>query len=118
MGELSVTVVDVVVIAVVLVSAGFAMWRGLIAETFAIFEWVLGAIVAIRFAPVLKPMLAGVISSSALAWIAAFLGAFLIVFIPLSILSHRLSELVKASDIGPVDRALGLVFGIGRGLVI
>jgi len=118
MGEMPITVIDILVVAVVLISAIFALWRGLIAETFAIFEWVGGAYVALRFAPALQPMVAGLISPSWLAWIAAFVGTFLVVFIPLSILSHRLSELVKGSDIGPVDRALGLVFGVGRGLVI
>ena len=113
-----VTVVDMLVVLVVLVSAIFAMWRGLIAETFSIFEWVAGAYVALRFASTFQPLVAGIISPSWLAWIATFVGIFLIVFIPLSIFSHRLSEMVKRSEIGPVDRALGLVFGLGRGLVI
>jgi membrane protein required for colicin V production len=103
---------------VILVSAGFAMWRGLIQETFAIFEWVAGIYVALRFTPVFQPLLRGVISPPWLAYILVLVATFLIVFVPLSIFSHRLSEVVKKSEIGPVDRALGLVFGIGRGLVI
>jgi membrane protein required for colicin V production len=47
-----------------------------------------------------------------------FLGIFLIVLIPLSIISHRLSEVMKKSAAGPIDRTLGFVFGVGRGLVI
>jgi len=113
-----ITIIDIVVVAVVLLSAIFAMWRGLIQETFSIFEWVAGAYVALRFASTFQPLVAGIISPGWLAWIAAFVGTFLIVFIPLSIFSHRLSEIVKRSEIGPVDRALGLVFGLGRGLVI
>jgi len=115
---MGITVIDGVVVAVVLISAVLAMWRGLIQETFSIFEWVGGTYVALRFAPTFQPLVGGIISPPWLAWIAVFVGTFLIVFIPLSILSHRLSELVKSSEIGPVDRALGLVFGAGRGLVI
>ncbi len=118
MGDLSITVIDAVVIGVILLSAGFATWRGLIHETFAIFEWVAGIYVALRFTPVFQPLLRGVISPPWLAYILVLFGTFLIVFIPLSIFSHRLSDVVKKSEIGPVDRALGLVFGIGRGLVI
>jgi membrane protein required for colicin V production len=33
-------------------------------------------------------------------------------------MSHRVSEQVKKSEIGPIDRTLGFVFGVGRGLVI
>jgi membrane protein required for colicin V production len=118
MGNLSITVIDAVVIGVILLSAGFAMWRGLIHETFSIFEWVAGIYAALRFTPVFQPLLRGVISPPWLAYILVLFGTFLIVFIPLSIFSHRLSEVVKKSEIGPVDRALGLVFGLGRGLVI
>jgi len=118
MGGLSITVIDAVVVAVILISAVLAMWRGLIKETFSIFEWVGGAYVALRFASTFQPLVSGIVPTLWLAWIAAFVGTFLIVFIPLSILSHRLSALIKASEIGPVDRALGLVFGAGRGLII
>src|SRR4051812_26120910 len=108
MGELSVTTIDVVVIVVILVSAGFAMFRGLIHETFSILEWVAGLYVALRFTPVFQPLLNGVISPPWLERAAVFIGTFLLVFIPLSIMSHRLSEMVKKSEIGPVDRTLGL----------
>ena len=42
---------------------------------------------------------------------------FLAVFIPLAFVSHRFSETVKHSPIGPLDRAAGVAFGIVRGLV-
>lgn len=118
MSELPVTTIDLVVIAVILISAFVALWRGLVRETFSIFEWVASAYVALRLSPVFQPMLAGIVEPPLLAWIAAFVGTFVIVLVPLSILTHRFSEIVKRSEIGPVDRVLGFVFGIGRGLVI
>jgi membrane protein required for colicin V production len=118
MGEVSVTAIDVLVIAVLLISAGFAMWRGLVSETFTIIDWVAAAFVAIRFTPTFQPLLRGVISPNWLEYIVVFIGTFLLMFIPLSMLNHRLSEAVKKSEIGPVDRVLGFVFGMGRGLVI
>jgi len=118
MSGLPVTTIDLVVITVILISALLALWRGLVRETFSIFEWVASAYVALRLAPIFQPMLAGIVESPLLAWIAVFVATFLIVLIPLSILTHRFSEIVKRSEIGPVDRVLGFVFGIGRGLVI
>ena len=118
MSGLPVSTIDIVVIAIVLVSAIIALWRGLVRETFSIFEWVASAYVALRLAPVFQPMVAGLIGPPWLAWIAVFLGVFLIVLVPLSIMSHRFAEIVKRSEIGAIDRALGFVFGIGRGLVI
>ncbi len=118
MGEVSITAIDVLVVIVLLVSAGFAMWRGLVSETFTIVDWVLAAFIAVRFTPVLQPLLRDVISPDWLEYIVVFIGTFVLIFLPLSILNHRLSEAVKKSEIGPVDRALGFVFGLGRGLVI
>ena len=118
MSGLPVTTIDLIVIAIVLVSAVVALWRGLVRETFSIFEWVASAYAALRLAPVFQPMLAGIVEPPWLAWAAVSIGTFLIVLVPLSILTHRFAEIVKRSEIGAIDRALGFVFGIGRGLVI
>jgi membrane protein required for colicin V production len=118
MGDVSLTAVDVLVVVVILVSGGFALWRGLVSETFTIIDWVLAAFVALRLTPSFQPLLRDVISPSWLEYIVVFVGSFLLMFIPLSILNHRLSEMVQKSEIGPVDRVLGLIFGVGRGLVI
>jgi membrane protein required for colicin V production len=118
MGVLPVNTIDLIVIAIVGLSGLVALWRGLIRETFSIFEWVASAYAALRLAPVFQPMLADIVNPPWLAWISAFIATFFIVLVPLSMLTHRFAEAVKRSEIGPVDRALGLVFGVGRGLVI
>src|SRR5256714_9018597 len=118
MGQLSITAIDILVVVVILVSAGYAGFRGLVHETFAVLEWVAAAYVALRFTPLFRPLLHDYISPPWLEWIAVFAGTFLVVFIPLSILSHRLSEVVKKSEIGPIDRTFGLIYGAGRGLAI
>src|SRR3984957_16510140 len=42
----------------------------------------------------------------------------LAVFNPSSFMIYRFSESVKNSPIGPLDRALGIAFGVVRGLVV
>ena len=106
MSGLPVTTIDLIVIAVVLISALVALWRGLVRETFSIFEWVASAYAAIRLTPIFQPMLAGIVEPSWLAWIAVFVGTFLLVLVPLSIMTHRFAEVVKRSEIGAIDRAL------------
>jgi membrane protein required for colicin V production len=118
MQALSITWIDIAVVAVVVISAGFAFGRGLVTETFSIVEWVAAAYVALNFTPSFQPLLQGYISPPWLEYVAVFIGTFLLVLIPLSFLSHRLEEAIKRSEIGPVDRALGLIFGVGRGLAI
>jgi membrane protein required for colicin V production len=118
MGDVSITGIDLLVVAVILVSGAFAMWRGLVSETFTIIDWVLAGFVALRFTPTFQPLLREMISPPWLEYVVVFIGTFLLMFIPLSILNHRLAEMVKKSEIGPIDRVLGLVFGVFRGLVI
>jgi membrane protein required for colicin V production len=38
--------------------------------------------------------------------------------IPASFVSFRLSEIVRESSVGPLDRSLGFVFGLARGLLV
>ncbi len=118
MAQLSLTVVDGLVIGVVLISAAFAALRGLVRETFAILQWLAGGYVALRFTPEVQPLLKGAIPPPWLEWLLVFIGIFLIVFIPLALISRRVSDMVKHSDVGMVDRVLGLLFGVARGLVI
>lgn len=118
MAELSLTTADIVIMIVIAISAAFAMYRGLIHETFAILAWIVGGYAALRLTPRIEPLLHGVISPPWLEEVAVMIGIFLLIFIPLAILSGRLSAKVKSSMAGSVDRLLGLVFGVARGLAI
>jgi membrane protein required for colicin V production len=118
MSALSLTAIDIVVIVVILMSAVFAAARGLVHETFAILAWIVGAFIALRVTPFVQPLLNNMITPPWLEKGLVILGIFLLVFIPLTLISHWLSGKVKHSVAGPVDRLLGFVYGVGRGLVI
>lgn len=118
MGEVSVTVIDLLIAGVILVSAIYAALRGLMRETLSIFAWAAAAYVSLRFFPDFRPMLRESISPEWLADLTTFAGIFILVLVPLSYMSVRFSDTVKRTEIGPVDRSLGFVFGVGRGLVI
>ncbi|HEY0267527.1 MAG TPA: CvpA family protein [Rhizomicrobium sp.] len=116
--NLSVTFLDCLIVLVVLVSAGYAAWRGFLWETLTIFEWVAAAFACLYFGPYLVPMMRSMVAQPWLAAVLAYAVVFLAVFIPLAFISHRLSQGVKNSPIGPLDRAAGLAFGVVRGLVV
>lgn len=114
--NMSVTALDIVVVLLILLSAGYAAWRGFLSETLTIFDWAAAAFGCLYFGPYLVPMMQGLVATSWIATLLAYAVVFLIIFIPLSFLSHRLSESVKNSPIGPLDRAMGIAFGVVRGL--
>ena len=116
--NLSFNFVDFLIVLTIVASAGYAAWRGFLSETLSIFAWAAAAFATLYFGPWLVPLARGIINTAWLASLLAYAGVFLAVFIPLSFMSYRFSESVKNSPIGPLDRALGIAFGVVRGLVV
>ncbi|PZU85105.1 MAG: colicin V synthesis protein [Chelatococcus sp.] len=113
-----VTILDLVVIGVVLISALLAAVRGLTREVLAIASWVAAAAVAWVFHPQLLPMAKQYISNETVALIASIAALFLGTLIVVSLVTARVSDFVLDSRIGALDRTLGFVFGAARGLLL
>jgi membrane protein required for colicin V production len=109
--------IDLLVVAVVIASAVFAVYRGFVAETLSIFAWAAAAFATLYFAPAAAPLLSGSMSPVA-AQVVAYIAVFLVVLIPLSFVSARFADNVRSSSVGPLDRSLGAVFGVIRGLIL
>ncbi len=116
--NLSFTFVDMLVVGTILVSAGYAAWRGFVSETLSIVAWAAAAFATLWFGSAVIPLVKSVVSEPMLAAIVAYAVVFLLVLIPLQFLTYRFSQQVKSSTVGPLDRALGAAFGVLRGLAI
>src|SRR3981189_3258142 len=112
------TYFDYLIVLIVAVSAGYAAWRGFLWETLTIFAWVAASLGCLYFGPYIIPLTRSLVSPAWLASVLAYAPLFLAVSIPFACISHRFSESVKSSPIGPLDRAAGVGFGVVRGLVI
>lgn len=140
------SVFDIITVAVLLVSAGIAFFRGFIREVLTILGVVGGLAAAFFGGPLLAPLvrgwmgvksgagaaaakageqapeqaqaLFGVIPYTLVADALAYGGIFIVVVIVLSVVSHLLSGWAKAVGLGAVDRTLGVVFGLARGAVL
>jgi membrane protein required for colicin V production len=113
-----VTILDLVVVGVVLISALLAAVRGLTREVLAIASWVAAAAVAWVFHPQLLPLAKQYIPNETIALIASIAALFLVTLIVVSLVTARISDFVLDSRIGALDRTLGFVFGAGRGLLL
>ena len=117
-----VTILDLVVIGVVLISALLAAVRGFTREVLAIASWVAAAAVAWVFHPQLVPFIKQYIPASSaqdtIALVAAIAALFLGTLIVVSLITARISDFVLDSRIGALDRTLGFVFGAARGLLL
>jgi membrane protein required for colicin V production len=113
-----VTILDLVVIGVVLISALLAAVRGLTREVLAIASWAAAAVVAWIFHPQLMPLAQQYIPNKTVALVAVIAALFLGTLIIVSLITARISDFVLDSRIGALDRTLGFVFGAARGLLL
>lgn len=127
------TFVDIGVILVLLISAGVSFFRGFIREVLTIFGVAGGAFSALMFGQSLKPIVRGwygisegtdpgklfdLIPMTLAADVTAYAVIFLGVFILLQLISHFLAASAHALGLGPVDRTLGIFFGLARGVLL
>src|SRR5581483_10926563 len=114
----SLNAVDYGILLVILASAVYAAWRGFLAETLAILAWIAAAFATLYFGPWAGPVLGKWIATQWLASLLGYVLVFLVVFAPLSFLSHRFSDSVRKSAAGSLDRVMGFLFGLARGVVV
>lgn len=113
-----ITLLDIGLIAVMLISGLLAMIRGFMREVLSIIAWVLAAIATLYAYGKLVPAATAYFNSELLAKAVVVGGVFLLTLLVVSIVTVRISDMVLDSRVGALDRTLGFLFGLGRGLVI
>jgi membrane protein required for colicin V production len=112
------TVLDVLVIVVVLISAILAMVRGFVREVLSVASWVAAAAAAYFFYKPLIPLVRPYIASETVATIVAAASIFFVALIVASYITMRISDFVIDSRVGALDRAFGFIFGAARGVLL
>ncbi|MEN3930606.1 CvpA family protein [Microvirga sp. W0021] len=113
-----ISVLDIVVIGVTLISAVLAAVRGFSREVLGIAAWVIAAAAAWFLFPAILPFTKQYVSHDTIALAITIAGIFIVTLLLMSLITVQISDLVLDSRIGAVDRTLGLVFGIVRGFLI
>jgi membrane protein required for colicin V production len=113
-----ITLLDVVLIAVMLISGLLAMIRGFMREVLSIAAWVLAAGATLYAYGKLLPAATAYFNSDLIAKATVIGGVFLVTLLLVSIVTVRISDMVLDSRVGALDRTLGFLFGLARGLII
>lgn len=111
-------ILDIAVAAIVLISGALALARGFVREVLSVGAWVGAAFATLYLFPFAQPVARTYITVELIADIAAGVALFVVTLIALSLISHALSRRIRESALGPVDRSLGLVFGLVRGAAV
>jgi membrane protein required for colicin V production len=112
------TAFDVGVGVLVLISAILATARGLTREVLSLATWAGSAAIAIYMWQYHPEIARGYIAEPIVADIATVVVTFIVALIVLHLLTMRIADFVVDSRVGPIDRTLGFVFGVLRGILI
>jgi len=113
-----ITWLDLILLLVMLVSGLLAMIRGFMREVLSIAAWGIAALVTLYSYGKLLPTVQQYFASNTVATAVTVVSIFLLTLLIVSILTIRVSDLVLDSRVGALDRTLGFLFGLGRGLLI
>jgi len=113
-----ITLLDVFLLLVMLVSGLLAMIRGFMREILSIGSWAVAAGTTLYAYPRLLPYAKQYFNNDIVAAVATVGGVFLVTLIVVSVITVRISDMVLDSRIGALDRTLGFLFGLARGLMI
>jgi len=110
---------DYVILAVLAVSMLLGMYRGFVRESIALLAWLGGLWLAWRYAPLVEPLLGGMLEDPPVSTWAARTIIVVVVVICGWLVAGALGYLLRHSEISvAVDRLLGMVFGLLRGAVV
>jgi membrane protein required for colicin V production len=106
---------DLAVLGVIALSAIFAFARGLVREALSIVAWVGAALITLYGFNQVYGLVIHFVATPLLADLIAAAGLFVISLIVLTILTGYVARFVQSTALSPIDRTLGLIFGLARG---
>lgn len=116
---MSVVLTDWILLGVLLTSMVVGLWRGLVYEVLSLAGWVAAFFVAqwwasdaIAWMPFIKSAPASV------QYAVAFALVFIATVFTAGLVSWLIKKLVESVGLRPIDRALGGLFGLARGVVL
>ena len=112
------TVLDWSVVGVVVLSMLIAYVRGVTRELIALLAWVVGFFAAVAFTPLVGAMIPEFGGHPVVRYLVAFAAILIAALLAGALVAWPLSSVIRKSGLGFVDRFLGAVFGVARGVVL
>lgn len=119
MVETSLNLFDLGVLVVVGLSALVSFFRGFIREVLSLGAWVGAAIITLYWFPNVAEYFQQHMKNTMVASGLAAMGTFMAALVVISLFNSLLLKYVKTgADVGLLDNALGLTFGVARGMLL
>ena len=112
------TQVDSLILAVIAISSAFGVRRGFIKEIMSLLSWIAALLVSRVYSESLASILGNMIDNPSVRYLIAFSVLFVIIIMLGTLLNQFMSKLLVVTGLKTLDRFLGAVFGVARGMVI
>jgi membrane protein required for colicin V production len=112
------TGVDVLILLLMLGSTLIGALRGVVREVVSVVFWILAIWASWKLGPVVEPHLGGLLANPSVApWVGRLVILVLVLLVGW-LVGMLLSYFTRSIGLGPLDRGIGLFFGIVRGMVL
>ncbi len=112
------TLYDLIVLAIVLISTFTALMRGVVTELASLVAWVVAFLGAKYFTPYVAPVALSTVEPAALQHTITFILLFFLLLVCQYFLRAFLTQLIKAIGLNGVNKLLGGAFGFALGILI
>src|ERR1700757_1887792 len=113
-----ITILDLILLGVMLVSGLLALVRGFMREILSIAAWGCAALATLYSFGKLLPTAKTYFNNDTVASVVVVAGVFVGTLIVVSVITVKISDMILDSRIGALARTLGFLFGLARGLLI
>jgi membrane protein required for colicin V production len=110
--------VDIVLLALLLLSVLIGLWRGFVFEIVSLLGWLMAFVIANSAGPFLADLIPLGGSDGQVRLWAAYIVVFVLMLLTCTLLARMLRALVSATPLSFVDHLLGGLFGAVRGALI
>jgi membrane protein required for colicin V production len=109
---------DALILVVLLGSTLLGLLRGFVREAASLAFWILAIWAAWKFGPVIEPHLGGLLADPNIAPWVGRLVILICVLVVGGIVGMVLGYFTRSMGLGPLDRVIGVLFGVVRGVVL
>ena len=118
LNNLNINTFDIILLISILVSIIIGYSRGFIRESLSIFNWLFASWFAFKYYSKLKIIMLEFISTEILADALSFCLIFITIILTITVISNFISKNIKKSLLGPIDKILGMFFGLIRAVTL